>query len=174
VFLAKLKAADPKTREQGVFGVSNLKLREAIPQLCEMALRDPVDYVRGESLGALGCVASPADKGVIVPVMLKSVDFKDSFVRFSVAMTLIKFRNREGIGVLVDLLSSENDDAQIQAFNVLELKTKRSFGTIEMFRDLKDPNLRWVFRNPAQKAEIFAKWRQWWKEEGDRFEFPEK
>lgn len=163
-----LKDPDPKKRQGAIWDIVNLKIKDAIPQLNKIAENDPDIGVRNASLVALSSLGGEKE----IPAMLKALENPEVSLRMVVAFKLTKLHRKEGIAALIDILDSGNKNEEINTYNYLQKYTKRDFGDI--FIKNKPGLIPLYLVDPEKKKEVFARWKQWWKEEGDKFEFPKE
>ena len=175
-FLAKLNSQDPHTREEGIDSVIDLNLREAIPKLREMAIKDPDEEVRIAAAEVLASMALSMNKDIVLPVMLKALGSKDRWRRRDAAVKLVELRRKEGIAALIQLLDEGDEADQNEVEGELKGAAHRNFGEFARIRAANEPGPGSfaVIEDYKKRKIVFEKWKNWWKEEGDKFVFPEK
>jgi len=164
--LDRLKSDNPKDRSLAIESITFLKIKEAVPQLMNMHKNDTNERVRWASLWA---ISELGDKDIAVPLLLEALKSNDVKNRRSAAIKLAKYKNKEGISALIEILDSGNEDEEIIAYNQLESFTGKNFGKITIMN--KPGLIPYNLIDPEKKKEVFARWKQWWREESGSFEF---
>ena len=165
-FIKGLKNPDSRKRCESMAAIRDLNLKEAIPHVIDVALNDSDEKVFKSAVSALAVIGDER----AIPVMLKGIESNDIWVRRVAADKLAELRRKEGIKGLIELLDSGNDFEVKNALSSLKRFTKKDFGTYSHLQNI--PGQPASVTDLEKLKEVIARWKQWWKEEGDKFEFP--
>ena len=161
-----LEDPNPYKRSNAIDKIKWGQVKRAVPKLIELSKNDPDEQVRKEALSVL---TEMGPDSVAVPILiekLQSIDFND---RRDAAFKLCGRKRKECIEPMIEIIDSGDAGWSELYLEYLMKFTGKNFG---VFKLIRIPGKRDRFEDPERQKEIISRWKQWWKEEGDKFEFP--
>lgn len=153
-----LRDKDPKVRRNAVEVLSWMPDAQAAPDLLERAL-DPqeVPNVRIQAFRLAAAVAPES----IADALLVLTKEENSSMRMEAARAAVRVKDKRVVSAMIGLLQDEQAFVAVSAINALWTLTKHPSEDHD-----------WAYSRQHERAEWSQEWIDWWKAEGERFEFP--
>lgn len=161
-----LESTNPKERSDAIINIELNRFKDQVPRLMDIAQNDSDEQVRNDAIVTL---AQLGDKEVI-PIMLKTLNNNNIGIRSVACRKLLKLKRKEGIPVLIEIMCSDDvTNAAESLFFLRDYTKKKDFGKFIIKITSEG---RFVIEDPTKQKEVCDRWKKWWMEEGDKFEFP--
>lgn len=95
-----LRSENVETRKQAIFNLGEMKVKEAVNELCRMLKEDSNKVVRNNAARALGKIGDP----VAVDILSETIFDKDYYIRLNSTWSLGKIKDKRGVEPLLRLI----------------------------------------------------------------------